>query len=235
MTEAPVSKMSCPLCQGKKSSFFCRDRISKKRLLKDPDIISREYFSCDTCRLIFTDKRFYLTMTLEKTEYDLHQNDCQDEGYRNFLNRLFMPLMEKLGSTSCQGLEFGCGPGPLLAKMLGKAGHSVDLYDIFYQPNDVVFSRQYDFITATEVFEHLQCPGNEIERLWSLLKPGGVLAVMTKLALDSDAFSNWHYKNDPTHIVFFSKASFTWLAEKLNARLEFADADVIFLSKSLST
>jgi hypothetical protein len=55
---------------------------------------------------------------------------------------------------------------------------------------------------------------------------------MTKLALDQEAFASWHYKNDPTHVVFFSRATCQWLAERWQANLVFADKDVILLQKS---
>ncbi|GIS59730.1 MAG: hypothetical protein CM1200mP2_19550 [Planctomycetaceae bacterium] len=42
-------------------------------------------------------------------------------------------------------------------------------------------------------------PGEELDRLWGCLSPGGVLGIMTKRVLDHEAFSRWHYKkrSDP--------------------------------------
>jgi len=75
-----------------------------------------------------------------------------------------------------------------------------------------------------------------LERLWACLKHGGILGIMTKLAPDQDAFSSWHYKNDPTHVCFFSQFTFKWLADQWGAELTFADKDVvIFSKKSLSS
>ena len=109
----------------------------------------------------------------------------------------------------------------------------MELYDIFYQRNSQVLAGQYDFITATEVVEHLHNPGAELARLWSLLHPGGCLGIMTKLVLDEQAFARWHYKNDPTHVCFFSVESWQWWAAWAGADLELIGPDVILLGKGL--
>ena len=79
--------------------------------------------------------------------------------------------------------------------------------------------------------EHLANPRQELDRLWSLIRPGGYLGLMTKLVTDQQSFACWHYKNDPTHISFFSVATFNYLAELWNANIEFIGADVIILRK----
>jgi hypothetical protein len=115
--------------------------------------------------------------------------------------------------------------------MLEEQGHSVDLYDLYYADNRQVFDRQYDFITGTEVVAHLSQPMDELSRLWGLLKPGGYLGLMTKLATDADKFSSWHYKTDPTHISFFSVQSFEYLGEQWGSTPVFIGADVIIFQK----
>lgn len=115
--------------------------------------------------------------------------------------------------------------------MLEEAGYAMDLYDVFFADDLAVFERRYGFITATEVVEHLADPGTEIVRLFDMLEPGGVLAIMTGLVNDEMAFSTWHYKNDKTHIAFFSRMTFEWLAQSLDADLEFASETVVFLEK----
>ncbi len=215
MKETPASS-SCPLCGAHSAEYF-RDR--------------RSYLQCQTCSLVHVPPRWHLDAEQEHAEYELHQNDPDDPGYRRFLSRLATPLSERLPRGS-DGLDFGCGPGPALAAMLEERGHSVALYDLFYHPDASALERCYDFITATEVVEHLARPREELERLWQLLKPGGWLGIMTKRVRDREAFACWHYKNDPTHIAFFSKATFEWLAANWGAELQLIDADVALLRKS---
>jgi len=212
-----MGKAHCPLCGGGKHREFGRDT-------------RRHYLRCQRCALVWVPPKYYLDRAQERSEYDKHENKLDDPGYRSFLNRLCQPLLAVLPPAS-QGLDFGCGPGPALAHMLRDAGHRVELYDSFYYPDSRVLVDSYDFVSASEVVEHLHQPGPELERLWGLLRGGGVLAVMTKLVLDEAAFSRWHYKNDPTHVVFFSQQTWQWWAQQNSARLEQHGADVVLLHK----
>lgn len=209
--------MPCPLCNTANAEPFFEDN-------------RRSYFRCKVCQLTFVPPAQYLSPTEEKAEYDLHQNSPDDPGYRQFLSRIFEPMQARLAPNS-HGLDFGCGPGPTLSVMFEEAGHTVALYDVFYAKNPSVFEQQYDFITATEVVEHLHQPQQELDRLWACLKPGGLLGIMTKLALNRDAFSRWHYKNDLTHVCFFSRQTFQWLAQKWEAEVTFIGKDVILFLK----
>lgn len=209
--------MPCPLCESKESTDF----YSNER---------RDFVRCCNCKLVFVSPEYHLSYEDEKSRYDLHQNSPEDEGYKKFLSRLTIPLQKRLKAKS-NGLDFGSGPGPTLSKMLEDKGYSVDIYDYFYATDKTVFDKQFDFITATEVFEHLRNPGQEIKMLWELLNPGGILGIMTKLLIDQQAFPKWHYIMDRTHICFFSEKTFMWLSNKLKARLEFIGSDVIMLTK----
>ncbi len=209
----------CPLCHSPDTEVFCTDKF-------------REYWRCARCALVSVPKRFHLSLTAERAEYDLHENDTQDPGYRRFLSRVATPLMARL-SPGARGLDFGCGPGPALALMLEEAGYPTETYDPFYANDPSKFEKHYDFITATEVVEHLSDPKFELQRLYSMLVPGGVLAIMTKRVTNKEAFASWHYKNDKTHIAFFSEASFSWLASQWSAHVEFVDSDVVFVTKPL--
>ncbi len=171
-----------------------------------------------------------LSAAAERAEYLRHRNDPDDPGYRRFLARLRDPLCRCLPAPA-QGLDFGCGPGPALAAMLREAGYRVALYDPFFHPDPSVFQRRYQFITASEVVEHLFHPGRELARLWRCLMPGGVLAIMTKRVWTVAAFARWHYIRDPTHVVFFSEATFRWLARRWAAELWLPGADVALLRK----
>ncbi len=207
----------CPLCDAVRGYHFSRDA-------------GRSFYRCANCQLVFVPPSQFLSPEVEKARYDLHENDPSDECYRRFLSRLFTPLSERLVPCS-HGLDFGSGPGPTLSLMFEEAGHAMDIYDPFYAPDPRVFERQYDFITASEVLEHLHRPREELDRLWGVLKQGGWLGVMTKRARDAKAFKGWPYKNDDTHVIFFSEATFEWLADRWSADLFFEGTDVVLLRK----
>ncbi len=213
-----IHNQRCPLCRASDvSETYYQDG-------------HRDFCLCRTCSLVFVPPVLFLSANDEKAAYDLHQNSPDDQRYRRFLSRLFLPMQERLAPGS-RGLDFGSGPGPTLSVMFEEVGHSMAVYDHFYAKDPSVLEQPYDFITATEVVEHLHHPRQELDRLWALLKPGGLLGVMTKLVRDREAFSCWHYKNDLTHVRFFSRPTFEWLAVQWHAELTFAGDDVMLLYK----
>ena len=209
--------LRCPLCRTDCWKPFHRDK-------------ERHYLRCRHCELVFVPDQYWIGRKEERATYDLHQNDSADPGYRRFLSKLSTPLLQRLAVPST-GLDFGCGPGPTLSSMLEAHGHRVDLYDPFYYNDGSVFDNIYDFICASEVVEHLHHPGATFPTLFSLLRSGGWLAIMTKLVIDAEAFKNWHYIRDRTHICFYSQRTFEYLSRRWDADLEIVAQDVILLNK----
>jgi 2-polyprenyl-3-methyl-5-hydroxy-6-metoxy-1,4-benzoquinol methylase len=174
-----------------------------------------------------------LSAAAEKAEYDKHQNSPHDTGYRRFLGRLFTPLMAKL-APNARGLDFGSGPGPTLSVMFEEQGYPMAIFDPFYAPDASVLTQTYDFITATEVVEHLSQPGQVLTQLSAQLEPEGYLGLMTKRITSAEAFARWHYISDPTHISFFSEETFRWWAQKNSLGVEFPGPDAVILYKTLT-
>lgn len=208
----------CPLCSGEAIDSFFEDN-------------QRVYLRCIQCQLVFVPERFWLSPEEERAIYELHENDARDRGYRHFLSRLTTPLLERVAPEQ-MGLDFGCGPGPTLSVVLEEVGYPVDLYDPFFFNDPSVFHKKYDFISATEVVEHLRHPEKDFAAMFSLLKPGGWLGIMTKLVIDRDAFRKWHYIRDLTHICFYSRSVFEYIAQRFGASLDLVNNDVILLNKN---
>lgn len=209
---------TCPLCHSRPAEDFHTDKL-------------RRYFRCTQCALVFADPATLLLPAEEKAIYDHHENSPHDVHYRGFLDRLAKPLAERLGNQPLQGLDFGCGPGPALAIMLAEQGYHMAIYDPYYAPDQNVLAHQYDFITCTEAMEHFYTPAKEWQLLLAMLKPGGWLGVMTGLVTSTEHFTDWHYKNDPTHVSFFSRETFTYLSQTHCLQLEFVGDNVVFLKK----
>jgi hypothetical protein len=208
--------LTCPVCLGQSSAPFFSNR-------------GQRYSQCPRCECVFVPEGDHLGLEAEKSIYDLHQNDSSDEGYRAFLNRLAQPLLEILPRKS-EGLDFGSGPGPTLSLMLEEEGHKVRLFDPFYCYDQDYLNETYHFITMTEVAEHLASPKAEFERLFSLLKPQGLIAVMTSFRPQKiEEFASWHYHHDPTHITFYSEKTFSYLASVNKAQALFPAPNVCFL------
>ena len=115
--------------------------------------------------------------------------------------------------------------------MLEECGYCVDLYDKYYAKNYAVFDKQYDFITASEVVEHLRQPLVELSRLMGLVKSNGVLAIMTQILTPQIDFEQWYYKNDPSHVGFFSEKALNYLSQKWQAELYMISERVVIFKK----
>ncbi len=190
----------------------------------------RDYWRCEACEARFLHPRHFPDRQAERAHYLLHENDPDDPRYRDFLSRLSKPLVEKLGAGK-QGLDYGCGPGPALAAMLREAGHEMALYDPFFHPDPKPLSQTYDFIACSETAEHFHHAADEFDRLDAMLRPGGWLGVMTCFQTDDARFANWHYRKDPTHVVFYREATFEKIAARRDWSCEVPVKDVVLMRK----
>ena len=214
-----MSEATCPLCETGNSVVFCKDS-------------ARTYLQCAHCHLIFVPRRFHLSDEAEQAIYDHHQNSPDDPRYRGFLNRLFDPMQDRIPRNS-RGLDFGSGPGPTLSVMFAEAGHSMEIYDPFYSPSTAPLALEYEFVSCSEVVEHLCNPRTTLQQMWSCVRHGGILGIMTQFAPGRDSFTTWHYRNDPTHVSYFSIPTFKWLAADWNAELTILGNDVAIFRKPL--
>lgn len=205
----------CRLCGGPASGFA--------------SVRGRDYLRCGTCDLVFVARDQLPSHQQERAEYELHNNDPDDEGYRRHLQRLTTPLLAHLKPAD-RGLDFGCGPGPAISVMLGEAGFEVADYDPMFQPDSTLLDQHYDFVTSTEVVEHFHQPGEEFALLAGLLKkPDGILGLMTQLRADDADFADWYYIREMTHVAFYSETCFDWLARKFDWTIELQAPNVVIL------
>ncbi len=206
--------LSCPLCLKKTTKELCQT-----------------LHRCDECKLVFKASEQHLESSEEKARYETHQNK-EDDGYIGFLNRLRVPLLEHIRGFK-KGLDYGCGPGPVLKRLLERDGFFMRAYDPFFAPE--LIQDSYDFITCTEAIEHFFNPQKEIEQMLSLLKQGGVLALMTQTYKENDDLSDWWYARDPTHVCFYHQETFEWLAQKYELDLLLNKQNLCFLKKGAKT
>ncbi|WP_265452485.1 class I SAM-dependent methyltransferase [Aeromonas salmonicida] len=193
-------------------------------------VAGKYYHRCRSCELVWLDGADHLGPSAEKAVYDGHDNQVDDPRYRHFLMRAFGEVLSRVPPPA-SGLDFGCGPGPALIAMGREAGYQMAGYDKFYADLPDLLTRQYDFITSTEVIEHIADPRAALDVLWGCLKPGGILVLQTQRVLDDDRFKTWRYRHDPTHIVFFAEASFRALAIRWQADVLFPHGDVVVITK----
>lgn len=106
----------------------------------------------------------------------------------------------------------------MLADLLSGMGIQIDIYDPYFH-DDLSFSgKKYDIITSTEVLEHIREQSGLIPFLYGLLNNGGILSIMT-LFHDDCHFNTWWYRNDITHICFYSSRTCRWIARRFSMRI----------------
>lgn len=225
---------ACPLCLTPSPALFY---VAPKGGWK--------FFRCEECDLIFKDQALRLAPSDEKARYLTHENDVKTPGYVEFLTPVveqvkeILPVGEVSASNSgggpIHGLDFGCGPGPVLAELLEQNGFQMKTYDPYFAPNTEALKQKYDFITCTEVAEHFHNPREEFQKLTSLLEIEGTLFVLTQMHDDVSDFPKWYYWRDPTHVCFYGQRTFRWIAQAYGfAPPEFASTRLSLLRRQFA-
>lgn len=212
--------MICPLCQYPHISFYIEDK-------------RRQFYQCERCTLVFVPRETLPSVEREKQEYDLHTNNEQDTGYVRFLSRAVDACLDVAPPhTHKKLLDFGCGPNPVLAKILTSKNYTTQYYDpIYYNDERPLLNQRYNVIVSTEAIEHFHTPSKEWALWLTLLEANGCIVIMTKRVISKERFSNWHYKNDMTHVSFFSESTFRWLANEYALELIIYSPDIVILKK----
>ena len=213
---APV----CPLCEDPLSPFVtvATGRKAGSRPLA--------FLECRTCRLVVRDPCAWPDREAERAYYQLHENRADDPNYRHFLAPAIERLRPLLG-PGVAALDFGCGPDSALVAVGREAGASMLGYDPLFAPDEALLrASAYDVVSCTETVEHLHRPRAVFRQMGRLLRPGGRLVLQTGFAPDAEAFADWHYWRDPTHVIFFRARTFEWLAAAFGWRIVEIDAPV---------
>ncbi|WP_203594464.1 class I SAM-dependent methyltransferase [Wenzhouxiangella limi] len=197
----PAKAATCPVCREGSAAVFMT-------------LAQRRYWRCPRCLATFLDPDQHPCRSTEREEYDRHQNRVDDPHYQAFLKPALEAVRRRVAAGS-RVLDYGCGPGPALGRMLTDADYAVALYDPLYRADAGVLQPGYDAITCTEVAKHFHHPAREFQRLTALLRPGGWLIVMTRFQTDDARFAGWHYRRDPTHVVFYRPETFRHLGRRL--------------------
>ncbi|MAP81085.1 MAG: 2-polyprenyl-3-methyl-5-hydroxy-6-metoxy-1,4-benzoquinol methylase [Aequorivita sp.] len=189
------------------------------------------YFNCINCGGVLKNNKYYLSKDQEKERYKEHNNDVTDEGYINFTAPITTAILKKQSPLHL-GLDYGSGTGPVISSQLIDRGYKVKLFDPFFKNTQDYLNYKYDYIFSCEVFEHFFNPKKEIEKLIQLLKPNGHLYVMTHLYSENIDFSNWYYRNDPTHVFIYTRKTIDFIVKTYNLNLEMLENRLIVLRKN---
>lgn len=163
---------------------------------------------CQGCGLLQKDPSLFPDPLTEKARYEQHSQRV-DPGYvrwvEKFVDEAIVPFV-----LPGEALDFGAGRTGEMARQLISLGHRVCEYDPWFAPDPLVLGRQYDLVTVLEVAEHFQDPAAEWQRLDSLLRSGGYLAIHT--AFLPVNWTEWWYLRDVTHVTFYPDSCWPPLA-----------------------
>ena len=201
--------MTCPLCRSLSHPYFALEKQS------------RFFHICPNCCLVFQEN--LPAEKEEKARYDLHRNDGEDPGYLSWLTR----FIERGIAPWYEGgdiLDFGSGPEPVLTELLRTRGWQVVPYDKYFAPQ---WPREgaFGMIVLSEVLEHLADPVGELKRICTLASENALLTLQTSFIKSTNPswFSSWWYKEDLTHIRFYSVSSLDALGRKSGWKLIYQD------------
>lgn len=215
----------CVWWSNRSGNELCQDDLKVKecRLCANPkteqwtDNKGKIYHYCSSCGIIQLDTTHFLSATEEKERYIRHNNTPGNTGYiaylNNFIDSAVIPSVESGGEI----LDFGSGPVPVLSELLTARGFPTISFDPFFTDNTDWKNKSFDAIVAVEVFEHLHHPEIIIPRIRKILKTEGYLIIRTLLHdEDHKSFMKWWYREDGTHVSFYSRKTIEYICSRWN-------------------
>lgn len=216
--------MKCKVCSSDSNFLFSAQILQKHEI---------QYFRCDVCGFIQTEQPYWLDEAYRDAIASL------DTGYvsRNLLYRDIVAsiLKKKKFISTGKFLDYGGGYGLFVRLMRDKGFdfYRQDTYckNLFAQYFDVEKTESYELVTAFEVFEHLENPLSEIEKI---LQYANSVLFSTELQPDIEikSINDWWYFVPETgqHISFYTRKSLQCLAEKFNLNLYTNNRDLHLLT-----
>jgi len=211
-----MQKQYCSLCNSETKHFLT---FRKK-----------DYHKCSNCDAIFMLPEFFVSLETEKNRYELHSDGSDNPGYLSFIKPI-TDYVKNNFTTQDKGLDFGAGHSVVIADLLNRSSLNVKIFDPFFHNYQELLNDKYDYIIACEVVEHFHNPLKEFTLLYSMLNPNGKLIIMTDPLRETTIFSNWYYKNDETHVFFYSLKTFQFIKENFQFKELMINDRLIVLKK----
>lgn len=208
---------NCPLCKSETTPLSAAS--TELKIVEG----TNRFYRCHCCDAVSVPRELHLSESAEVDRYGLHDNSESNSGYRNYLTKVadsVASLVDDMGSRRV--LDYGAGDDAVLTKILAEQGVNCTAYDPNYKPL-AEFSGEYGLIIACESAEHFRDPHEEFLRINEHLESGGYLYIRTEMLESAPYFSGWWYKNDPTHIFFYSEQTMKFIAEQFNWELVSCD------------
>ncbi|MEE9372687.1 MAG: class I SAM-dependent methyltransferase [Saprospiraceae bacterium] len=214
--------MKCNICNGHIDTLFEATVLNKYNV---------SYYKCKSCSFIQTEKPYWLEEAYTRPISEL------DLGYlqRNIYNaELLDEIISKNFNTNSKFIDFGGGYG-MLVRLMRNRGFDFYRYDTYC---DNLFSQFFDvdhesnhigfeLLTSFEVFEHLENPMCEIEKMFEFapsvlfsteLVPFGKTE---SRGIHTNLLKNWWYFSLETgqHIALYSLETLKCIAQHYDKNL----------------
>lgn len=195
--------------------IFCKNESTKLIKLK------KTYAQCSCCGGIFLLKDFFTTPQAQKERYLMHSNSLKDLGYKIFLLNFINPVrnfLEGINYLPKTILDYGSGPEPCLVELMNQSifvNADIRGWDPFFAPETPFFDAGADLVTCLEVIEHFEAPFENFVKLKNSCKKGGYIAIGTMFLTNDIDFNKWWYKEDSTHVSFYTFDSIKELCKRV--------------------
>jgi FkbM family methyltransferase len=203
--------MQCNICRADATPF------GRAAILNKYDV---SYFQCTQCRFVQTETPYWLD---EAYKEPIATSDIGLVARNLWLTKTAKFLISKYFNADATFLDYGGGYG-LFVRLMRDTGFDFLWYDKFCRNllaggSEGKTDRQYEILTAFELFEHLVDPQAEIA---VMLKLSDSILFSTELLPDSNPTpGQWHYyvPHVGQHISFYTHESLQHLAQQLGLNL----------------
>ena len=243
MTQADSQITSCPVCGSKITKLWGkRDQYELKQ--------------CDCCQLIVTEPmptqdeltKFYSSIEYREsyTDSTMSGRAFAEKRYKQLVANLKNKAPHLLEKQNLKLLDVACGDGDF-AVIASQNGWDVSATDVTRDDDNPNFENlditvhygdflsldlldeSFDFITCYHFVEHLAEPNHTLNKIQSLLKPGGVALIETPNIGGVSASlrkGKWSQITPPEHLTYFQPTSLAYALKQAN----FSKSDVYTLS-----
>ncbi|MBU4370175.1 class I SAM-dependent methyltransferase [Candidatus Parcubacteria bacterium] len=219
--------MNCKICNNPTRFLF------NKKVLNKYDA---EYFQCENCGFIQIKNPLWLNEAYKSAISSLDTGlVARNIWYSSFVEKIII----KYFNQNNKFIDYGGGYGLFVRLMRDKGfdyyrqdnycqnlfAESFDIQDL---NND---NQKFELLTAFELFEHLEEPISEIEKM---LKFSDSILFSTELQLqNTEDLENWWYFSPESgqHISFYTKESLNFIAKKFNLNLSTNNKSIHILTK----
>lgn len=218
-----TKEVKCKICGSHVKRLFNSKVLGRYKIT---------YYKCTNCGLIQTEKPYWLKEAYSSALID------SDTGVlsRNItLSKITAAISLLFLRKNAKVLDYGGGYG-ILTRMLRDIG--VDCYwsdkyaeNIFAKGFEGKSNARFDAVTAFELFEHLENPVDEVEKILKKYKPK-MLLFSTMLHNGNPPKDWWYFVPEGgQHITLYTKKSLEILAGKFGMKLSTNGRNVHLFSK----